>query len=133
MFQKFLASVGIDNAKVDAALEKDEYVVGEEIVGKVHITGGSVSQQIELTLSTSYVREVDDKKVTATLDLGRFRLTDPFSIGPNEKVEISFSFPMPIEVLLTLGMKEVWIHTGLDIKRNIDLSGIIFKCCPMHY
>ena len=51
--------------KVDTVLEKDEYIVGEEIYGKVHITGGSVSQQIEsiyLTLSTSYVREVDDKK-----------------------------------------------------------------------
>lgn len=70
---------------------KNEYIVGEEIVGKVHITGGSVSQQIEsiyLTLSTSYVREVDDKKVTATYDLERVRLTEPFSVEPNEKVEI---------------------------------------------
>lgn len=38
MFQKFLASVGIGNAKVDTVLEKDEYIVGEEIYGKVHIT-----------------------------------------------------------------------------------------------
>lgn len=125
MFQKFLASVGIGSAKVDTVLEKDEYIVGEEIVGKVHITGGSVSQQIEsiyLTLSTSYVREVDDKKVTATYDLERVRLTEPFSVEPNEKVEIPFSFPMPIEAPLTLGMKTVWIHTGLDIKHSIDPS-----------
>ena len=27
---------------------------------------------------------------------------------------------MPIEAPLTLGMKTVWIHTGLDIKRSID-------------
>ncbi|WP_166689190.1 sporulation protein [Bacillus albus] len=121
MFQKFLASVGIGNAKVDTVLEKDEYIVGEEIHGKVHITGGSVSQQIEsiyLTLSTSYVREVDDKKVTTTYDLERVRLTEPFSVELNEKKEIPFSFNMP----LTLGMKTVWVHTGLDIKRSIDPS-----------
>ena len=47
MFQKFLASVGIGNAKVDTVLEKDEYIVGEEILGKVHITGGSVSNKLK--------------------------------------------------------------------------------------
>ncbi|KEK24037.1 sporulation protein [Bacillus gaemokensis] len=125
MFQKFLASVGIGNAKVDTVLERDEYVVGEEIIGVVHITGGSVSQQIEsiyLTLSASYVREVDDKKVSATFDLKRVRLTEPIEIEPNAKVEIPFSFPMPIEAPLTFGMKTVWVHTGLDIKRSIDPS-----------
>lgn len=125
MFQKFLASVGIGNAKVDTVLEKDEYIVGEEILGKVHITGGSVSQQIEsiyLTLSTSYIREVDDKKITTTYDLERVRLTEPFSVEPNEKREIPFSFKMPLETPLTLGMKTVWVHTGLDIKRSIDPS-----------
>ncbi|PEE40804.1 sporulation protein [Bacillus pseudomycoides] len=125
MFQKFLASVGIGNAKVDTVLEKDEYLVGEEIVGVVHITGGSVNQQIEsiyLTLSTSYIREVDDKKVSATFDLERVRLTEPITISPNEKVEIPFSFSMPIEAPLTFGMKTVWVHTGLDIKHSIDPS-----------
>ena len=29
---------------------------------------------------------------------------------------------MPVETPLTLGMKTVWIHTGLDIKRSIDPS-----------
>ncbi len=36
MFQKFLASVGIGNAKVDTVLEKDEYIVGEEILEGSH-------------------------------------------------------------------------------------------------
>ena len=29
---------------------------------------------------------------------------------------------MPVEAPLTLGMKTVWVHTGLDIKRSIDPS-----------
>ncbi|MFJ8529105.1 sporulation protein [Bacillus sp. NPDC094106] len=123
MFQKFLASVGIGNAKVDTVLEKDEYMVGEEIAGVVQITGGSVSQQIEsiyLILSTSYVREVDDKKENVTFDLEQVRLTEPISIEPNARMEIPFSFSMPIEAPLTFGMKTVWIYTGLDIKRSID-------------
>lgn len=125
MFQKFLASVGIGSAKVDTILAKDEYVAGEEITGVVHITGGSVAQEIDsiyLTLSTSYVREVDDKKVSTTYDLERVRLTDPITIGPNEKREISFAFPLPYETPVTLGRKTVWVHTGLDIKRSIDPS-----------
>ncbi len=47
MFQKFLASVGIGSAKVDTVLEKDEYIVGEEIVGKVHITGGQLASKLK--------------------------------------------------------------------------------------
>lgn len=123
MFQKFLASVGIGSAKVDTVLAKDEYVAGEEIKGVVHITGGSVEQDIDsiyLTLSTSYVREVDDRKMTTTYDLERVRLTDPITIGPNEKREISFAFSLPYETPLTLGRKTVWVHTGLDIKRSVD-------------
>ena len=125
MFQKFLASVGIGSAKVDTVLEKEEYTVGEELTGVVHITGGSVAQEIEsiyLTLSTSYIREVDDNKISTTYDFKRVRLTDPITIQPNEKRKVPFSFLMPIEVPLTFGRKNVWIQTGLDIKRSIDPS-----------
>lgn len=125
MFQKFLASVGIGSAKVDTVLTQEEWLIGEEITGVVHITGGSVEQEIDsiyLTLSTTYIREVDDKKMSSTYDLKKVRLTTPITIGKNEKREIPFSFPMPIEVPLTFGMKTVWVHTGLDIKRSIDPS-----------
>lgn len=125
MFQKFLASVGIGSAKVDTVLTQEEWLIGEEITGVVHITGGSVEQEIDsiyLTLSTTYIREVDDKKMSSTYDLKKVRLTTPITIGINEKREIPFSFPMPIEAPLTFGMKTVWVQTGLDIKRSIDPS-----------
>lgn len=80
--------------------------MGEEILGKVHITGGSVSQQIEsiyLTLSTSYIREVDDKKITTTTyDLERVRLTEPFSVEPNEKEKFHFHLKCQLKHRLLL-------------------------------
>ncbi|MCM3737436.1 sporulation protein [Bacillus cytotoxicus] len=125
MFEKFLASVGIGSAKVDTVLTQEEWLIGEEITGVVHITGGSVAQEIDsiyLTLSTTYIREVDDKKISSTYDLKKVRLTTPITIGVNEKREIPFAFLMPIEAPLTFGMKTVWVQTGLDIKCSIDPS-----------
>ncbi|GAA3326685.1 hypothetical protein GCM10020331_063590 [Ectobacillus funiculus] len=41
----FLASVGIGAAKVDTVLQRDEWAVGEEVKGLVHIAGGAVEQK----------------------------------------------------------------------------------------
>jgi sporulation-control protein len=123
MFQKFLASVGIGAAKVDTVLVQERYYAGEEVRGVVHITGGNVEQNIDsiyLTLSTSYIREVDDKKVSATYALDKFCLTNPIKVASGEKKEIPFSFVLPLETPVTFGLKKVWIHTGLDIKNSVD-------------
>ncbi|WP_028400718.1 sporulation protein [Ectobacillus panaciterrae] len=123
MFKKFLASVGIGSAKVDTVLQQEQYYAGEEVKGTVRITGGNTQQNIDsiyLTLSASYVREVDDKKVSATYALDKFRLTDPITIGPGATTEVPFSFVLPIETPVTFGLKKVWIHTGLDIKNSVD-------------
>lgn len=125
MFQRFLASVGIGAAKVDTVLQRDEWSVGEEVKGTVHIAGGAVEQNIDsiyLTLSTTYTRESDDRKVSVTHDLTKIRLTDPIMIKPGEKREVPFSFVLPVETPLTFGLKKVWIRTGLDIKHSMDPS-----------
>jgi sporulation-control protein len=123
MFKKMLASVGIGAAQVDTVLERDQYTAGEQVQGVVKIKGGNVEQQIDsiyLTLSTTYTRESDDKKVTSTYALDRFQITNPILIGPGEAKEVPFSFVLPIDTPITFGMKKVWIHTGLDIKNSVD-------------
>ncbi|MBO9129296.1 sporulation protein [Bacillus sp. 165] len=123
MFKKMLASVGIGGAKVDTILERDQYTAGEKVQGLVNITGGNIEQQIDsiyLRLSTTYTREADDKKVTASYTLDQFQITDPIHIQPGEKKEVPFSFVLPIDTPITFGMKKVWIDTGLDIKNSID-------------
>ncbi len=39
-----------------------------------------------------------------------------------KKLKFHFLFQCQFEAPLTLGMKTVWIHTGLDIKHSIDPS-----------
>ncbi|MFX3623203.1 MAG: sporulation protein [Ectobacillus sp.] len=125
MFQKFLASVGIGAAKVDTVIQQEQCFAGEEVKGIIKITGGSIGQKIDsiyLTLSTSYIREIDDRKISATYVLDKFRITDPIVLQAGEKREIPFSFILPAETPVTFGLKKVWVHTGLDIKNSIDPS-----------
>lgn len=120
---KVFASVGIGAAKVDTRLEKETFMPGEEIRGIVQISGGNTEQSIDeiyLSLNTTYIKEADDKKYTATAQIERFKLTHSFVIKENEKKEVPFSFRLPLETPLSLGKTKVWVATGLDIKNAVD-------------
>lgn len=123
LFNKVLASVGIGAAQVDTKLTHDRLIIGDEVTGVVEIKGGKVEQQIDsiyLQVLTTYIQESDDKKYVHKGIIEKYRITDSLTIGSNEKVEIPFSFKLPIDTPLTLGRTKVWIQTGLDIKNAID-------------
>lgn len=125
LFNKVFASVGIGAAKVDTKLEKDRVMPGEEVRGIVEILGGNTDQNIDdiyLSLHTTYIKEADDRKYTATAQIDRFKLTQSFIIKENEKKEIPFSFRLPLEMPLSMGRSKVWVSTGLDIKNAVDPS-----------
>lgn len=122
-FNKVFASVGIGAAKVDTKLEKDRVMPGEEVRGIVEVRGGNTEQNIDdiyLSLHTTYIREADDKKYTATAQIDRFKLTQSFIIKENELKEIPFTFRLPLEMPLSMGRTKVWVSTGLDIKNAVD-------------
>lgn len=122
-FNRVLASVGIGAAKVDTKLEKEVVAPGEELRGVVEIQGGNTEQKIAdifLSVNTTYVKEVDDKKFTVTGLVERFRLTESFLLLANERKVIPFSFQMPADTPLTIGRTKVWVATGVDIKNAVD-------------
>ncbi|WP_246941584.1 sporulation protein [Bacillus pinisoli] len=123
IFNKVLASVGIGAARVDTKLSKSQFVVGEEITGIIEVVGGNIEQPIDeiyLSLLTQYVKESDDKKYLQTAVIGKYKVLENFTISPNEKKEIPFTFTLPFITPVTQGKTRVWIHTGLDIKNAID-------------
>lgn len=124
-FNKMFASVGIGAAQVDTKLERDVFAPGDEVRGVVVIQGGKTEQSIDaiyLTINTTYIKERDDKKYTQTGQVDKFKLTEPFTIRPDERREIPISFRIPTDTPLTLGKTKVWVATGLDIRNAVDPS-----------
>ncbi|MBM7703170.1 sporulation protein [Metabacillus iocasae] len=123
LFNKVLARIGIGAAKVDTKLYKDQLTAGSKIEGVVEVYGGNIEQEIDsiyLQLFTSYVREVDDKKVKQDVMLNNFKITNPFVITPGETKQLPFSFELPKDTPITMGKTRVWVATGLDIKNAVD-------------
>ncbi len=124
-FGRVLASIGIGSAKVDTVLEKSSYYPGEEIRGVVRIQGGSVEQQldgIQLSVMTTYLREVNDSKIHQSAEISVIRIAQPQTIAIQEFKEIPFSFLLPRNTPLTLGRVSVWIKTAADIQSAVDPS-----------
>ncbi|MHC0035680.1 sporulation protein [Pseudoneobacillus sp. C159] len=122
-FNKVFASVGIGSAKVDTKLEKDNLTAGEQVTGVVEIQGGNVEQKVDeiyLSLHTNYIKESDDKKYNVTATIDRFRVVESFTIKPNERKEIPFTFVLPHDTPITIGRTRIWVTTGLDIKNAVD-------------
>lgn len=122
-FNKVLASFGIGGAKVDTKLEKSTYTAGETMKGEVEIYGGSLEQQVDsiyLTINTTYMKELDDRKYTQVAEVQKYKVNEPFTIGVNETKVIPFAIELPINTPVTLGKTQVWVSTGLDIKNAAD-------------
>ncbi|MCM3588028.1 sporulation protein [Mesobacillus maritimus] len=123
LFNKALASIGIGSAKVDTKLENATVAVGEELRGVVNIQGGNTEQKIDeifLSLHTTYLKEVNDRKQNIPVVIDRFRITESFTIGQGETKKIPFSFILPLDVPISIGRTKVWVTTSLDIKNAVD-------------
>ncbi|TKD71246.1 sporulation protein [Pseudalkalibacillus hwajinpoensis] len=123
MLKKFLARVGVGAAKVDTLLEKDKFVPGEVVHGKVVIKGGEVDQSIDsihIFLMTEAIREVDDRKVKEKVELQKYPIADQETVKEGETKEIPFSIQLPYHTPASLGRLPVWFETGLDIPLALD-------------
>ncbi|RJE88758.1 sporulation protein SpoOM [Paenibacillus sp. 1011MAR3C5] len=123
LFNRMMASVGIGSAKLDTLLEKTAYYPGEEVRGVVRIQGGAVGQRIEgidLTIMTTYLKEINDSKIPQNVQLGTVRVSPPIDVQPNAALELPFSFYLASNTPLTMGRSSVWIKTTADIRSAVD-------------
>lgn len=127
MFNKMLSSIGIGNTKLDTQLDKDIYTAGETVTGKILVTGGKVEQEVDqiyLSVNTKYLKERDDKRFHVNVIMEKFKIAESFTIQPGDSKEIPFSFILSPQTPLTIRDKNVWIDTGLDIKKAVDPGDI---------
>lgn len=120
---RMMVSVGIGAAKVDTRLENARVRAGDDLRGVVRVVGGSVPQQVSqicLHLMTQYRRKVDDRQVLETVTVDRFRVGDPFTIGPGDVREFPFQYRLPDDMPVTVGRTKVWLKTGLDVPAAVD-------------
>lgn len=123
MLNKLLQSIGIGSAKVDTVLFDRSCTPGGAIEGEVRICGGSSAQDIEtidLAIMTDYEIEVDDHKVTRSVEVSRMRLTDRFTVQAGQELVMPLRIPVPLNTPASLGKSRVWVQTGLDIKSAVD-------------
>lgn len=123
MLNKLLQSIGIGSAKVDTVLFDRTYTPGGAIEGEVRICGGSSAQDIEtidLAIMTDYEIEVDDHKVTRSVEVSRMHLTDRFTVQAGQELVMPLRIPVPLNTPASLGKSRVWVQTGLDIKSAVD-------------
>ncbi|MFB6466137.1 sporulation protein [Cytobacillus sp. Hz8] len=123
LFNKIFASVGIGAATVDTKIEKSTIIPGEIVKGEIDVQGGSIEQKIDsiyLSLYTTYIKEVDDKKYSSSGLIDGFRIAESFQLQPNERKVLPFSFQLPIDTPITIGRTKIWVSTGLNIKNAVD-------------
>lgn len=125
VFKKVLASVGIGATKIDTKLHQSEVTQGGTLTGVVEVQGGDVEQQISeitLLLQTTYVEEINDRKHSSTGLLGKYNVSNSFTILAGEKKEISFSIEIPYTTPVSSGSSKVWLLTNAGIEMAIDPS-----------
>lgn len=130
MFKKLLASVGIGAAKVDTVLNTEHLLPGQIFNAEIIVMGGDVEQEIsglELALMTKAKVENDDGYAFHNHVLQSWRITDKFTIAPDEVKKIPFSAQLHPETPITeIHTKQnhtlVWLATGLNIDMAVDPS-----------
>lgn len=117
--KRILASVGIGNASVDTVLPSTTVTPGESVDAEIHITGGSVEQEvraIDLEIETRYATEDGYSEVT----IDKVRLSDGLTIQPDRDEVHPVTIDIPDTTPVTLGNVDVWVETELEIDMAVD-------------
>jgi sporulation-control protein len=123
--------MGNGGATVDLVLEREEYVLGEELKGDLIIQGGSVAQQINQIKINLMITVEDQKKYTDALE--EISYPESFVIHPNEKKVLPFRCYIPYQYPLSNKHTSYTFVTNLDVDWAVDDSDrdhILVKAPP---
>jgi sporulation-control protein len=121
-----LARIGIGAATVDTVLPTTTLTQGESVEVRVEMHGGSTEQEVDavyLALKTMYRDDQEafgESTERAGGTVSKTRITEPFTLGPDEERTVEATVDVPRETPVTLGETKVWLDTGLDVSAAVD-------------
>lgn|GEM_PF-2423865 len=124
VFKSFLASLGMGAAKIDLMLSSDQITMGENVDGKIVMTGGNVEQKIEglfvdFKLSSRFSK--GDQTIFVNETIQRVNIfKDQFVVEPGQTMEFPFSFQCPEYLPVSSVNTRYYFQTNLEIKAGID-------------
>jgi sporulation-control protein len=119
-FKKILAGVGIGGVKVDTILAAEVVEAGADCSGVVHIKGGNAEQHIG-SIWIDLVTEVRyENGEYGKIVLEQYLIEENLNVLADEKIEISFTIPLPPDLPVTVGGVSVWLKTRLDVAKGVD-------------
>ncbi|MGB9987167.1 sporulation protein [Salarchaeum japonicum] len=114
-----LSRVGIGAATVDTVFPSDTVTAGDSVDVEVRVSGGDSEQEVEgiyFALETRY--HTEDGYDTGVVS--KQRLTESFTIDPDDDRTFDATIDIPYDTPVTLGRTKVWVETGLDIDWALD-------------
>ncbi|GAA4824575.1 sporulation protein [Algivirga pacifica] len=118
--KKTLAGIGIGNMKIDTILDFQEVEAGEEITGRIEITGGNASQELRginiLLMSQFHTEDGEEHVIT----LENYRIVDGTIVEPKEELTVDFSIPIPNDTPVSFGNSTTWLRTEADVAQAVD-------------
>ena len=118
IFKRTISGVrGKSGLKIDAVLEKTEYVAGETVRGHLYIKGGKVKQAIDsvyIQVMTDYSIEFDDMIKKESGALQTMIISVDSTIQPEEELITPFFFTLSENTPISLHQSHVWISARLD-------------------
>ncbi|MCG0314547.1 MAG: sporulation protein [Calditerricola sp.] len=120
MWKNLLARLGVGGASVDLQLDRDAFRVGEEVTGKIVISGGTVAQKVN-DLTVSLVMEVRVHNRLATRTVHRIPVLHQVTVPPQpHREEVPFSFVLPANLAISSSSVRYGFRTQLDVDFAVD-------------
>lgn len=118
---KWISSLGIGAATVHTHIERERYMAGEQVTGKIEIHGGLANQtfeQTELQLFIAYGEEGVSKH--HLYKAKQYPVSGRLDVQAREIKTIPFSVPLPEDLPMSTGHFPIYIKTVLDAKLAVD-------------